>query len=186
MWRNICKEQWSWSPYKNKHKPNGKYKCETCGKTFALRWRLKKHQESHASLKARKCHYFNNEKVCPFEEIGCMFDHTLSKMCSYGQGCSHKLCSYQHGAYNSTNDKNNELTDKVDKVSKEKFVELTSDEQYDDKDEVNGDKSDKENTDDNLEFDDSEILEDEETEIIYQKFLENHKKRETEQKKKLN
>ena len=88
---------------KTNHEPNGKYKCDTCGKTFALRWRLKKHQESHASLKARKCHYFNNEKDCPFEEIGCMFDHTLSKMCSYGQRCSQKLCSYQHGAYNSTN-----------------------------------------------------------------------------------
>ena len=107
-------------------------------------------------------------------------------MCRYGQGCSHKLCSYQHGAYNSTNDKNNELTDKVDKVSKEKFVELTSDEQYDDKDEVNGDKSDKENTDDNLEYDDSEIEEDEETEIIFQRFLKNHEKKENELKKKLN
>ena len=95
---------------KTKHEPNGKYKCETCGKTFALKWRLKKHQENHDSLKARKCHYFNNEKVCPFEEIGCMFDHTLSEMCSYGQSCSHRLCSYQH-AYNSTNEKAIEPTD---------------------------------------------------------------------------
>ena len=115
-----------------------------------------------------------------------MFDHTLYEMCSYGQGCSHKLCSYQHGAYNSTNDKNNELTDKVDKVSKEKFVELTSDEQYDDKDEVKGDKSDNENTDDNLENDNSESEEDEETEIIFQRFLKNHEKKENELKKKLN
>ena len=65
-------------------------------------------------------------------------------------------------------------------------MELASNEQYDDKDEVNGDKSDKENTDDNLEYDDSEIEEDEETEIIFQRFLKNHEKKENELERKLN
>ena len=74
------------------HEKNRKYECYKCGKTFALRWRLGKHQESHGSSKNKKCHYFNNNKVCPFEEIGCMFAHIVSDMCMFGQKCSHKLC----------------------------------------------------------------------------------------------
>ena len=36
--------------YKEDHEPIGKYECDQCGKTFALRLRLGKHQESHESL----------------------------------------------------------------------------------------------------------------------------------------
>ena len=42
-----------------------------------------------------------------------------------------------------------------------------------------GDESDK-NTEDNLDMDNSEIDDDDETEIIYPKFLKNHAKRENE------
>ena len=52
--------------------------CEKCDKTFALAWRFKKHQDIHTNKNIRKCHYYNNQKCCPFEVIGCMFDHSLS------------------------------------------------------------------------------------------------------------
>ena len=39
---------------KEEHEPNGKYECDKCDKTFVLRWRLGKHQESHASSKTKK------------------------------------------------------------------------------------------------------------------------------------
>jgi hypothetical protein len=51
---------------------------------------------------------------------------------------------------------------------------------------TNGDKSDKMNTEDNLEMDKLEIEDDDDTEIIYQRFLINHKRRENEDNKKTN
>ena len=60
-----------------------------------------------------------------------------------------------------------------------------SEENIDEEDvnETKGDESDQVNIEDSLESVDSEI-EDDETEIIYQRFLENHKKKENELKKK--
>ena len=115
------------------HEPSGKYKCDTCGKSFALRWRLGKHQESHTSSNNKKCHYFNNNKVCPFEEIGCMFAHALSETCIFGSACSQKLCSYQHEPLNSTHDKTDEQAENVETVEntlKEQFEQLTYKEQH--------------------------------------------------------
>ena len=47
-------------------------------------------------LNVKCCHYFNNEKLCPFEEIGCMFRHAESKNCRFKQLCKIKLCQFQH------------------------------------------------------------------------------------------
>jgi hypothetical protein len=30
------------------------------------------------------CHYFNNDKKCPFEELGCKFLHSVSQICKFG------------------------------------------------------------------------------------------------------
>ena len=73
-------------------------KCKTCAKVFTknsdlevhieiehtelkkfecAEWRLKKHARIHTTnkLDLRYCHYFNNEKICPFAKLGCMFMH---------------------------------------------------------------------------------------------------------------
>ena len=73
-----------------------KFECIKCGKIFVLKWRLIKHQDIHNNQRVRKCHYFNNLKNCPFEAIGCMFDHSLSEKCIYGNKCTIKLCAFQH------------------------------------------------------------------------------------------
>ena len=39
---------------------------------------------------------FNNHKVCPFEELGCMFLHEDLGICTYDEECTNKLCSYKH------------------------------------------------------------------------------------------
>ena len=56
------------------------FDCEKCGKTFVLRWRLRKHLSGHETQTL--CHYFNNDKECPFEKIGCKFRHELSPSCN--------------------------------------------------------------------------------------------------------
>ena len=55
------------------------YNCTLCDKTFHRKWRLAKHELAHNSLNVKFCHYFNNGKDCPYEEIGCMFKHEPSK-----------------------------------------------------------------------------------------------------------
>jgi hypothetical protein len=42
------------------------------------------------------CHYFNNNKKCPYESIGCMFSHQFSGLCKYEKFCKNELCSFQH------------------------------------------------------------------------------------------
>ena len=42
------------------------------------------------------CHYFNNEKHCPYENIGCMFLHQDSENCYFGIRCKNKLCQFKH------------------------------------------------------------------------------------------
>ena len=72
------------------------FECEKCEKKFVLQWRLKKHQQIHETQNTKRCHHFNNKKVCPFEDLGCMFDHVLSGMCKYGKVGSNKLCQFQN------------------------------------------------------------------------------------------
>jgi hypothetical protein len=54
------------------------------------------HGKIHSDRSTKYCHYFNNGKVCPFEELGCKFLHILSEKCKFDQLCYKKLCSYQH------------------------------------------------------------------------------------------
>ena len=73
-----------------------RFKCKRCEKEFVLKWRLNKHEKIHNSQNVKKCHYFNNEKQCPFEKIGCMFEHSLAGQCRNGDLCKRKLCSFEH------------------------------------------------------------------------------------------
>ena len=93
-----------------KHETKG-YKCDECEKTFHLEWRFHKHQLSHNSTTIRKCHYFNNDKICPFEEIGCMFMHETSSKCKYDKLCRLKLCSFQHERRDITKNVDNERSE---------------------------------------------------------------------------
>ena len=50
------------------------------------------------------CHYFNNKKNCPYEEIGCMFKHAKSDDCWFKERCRNKLCQYAHDVAKISND----------------------------------------------------------------------------------
>ena len=146
------------------HEKQKQYKCDKCEHRFYLKWRLRKHMEGHDGKILKYCHYFNNALTCPFEENGCMFLHKMSPFCRFNATCANKLCQFRH-----SNKSKNINTREVEK----------------DKHSDNWDNSDEVNTE---EINDSELEDDddEETEIIYQRFLENHKKKENENRKKSN
>ena len=108
-----------------------KFKCEICDKTFALEWRLAKHQNMHTSKNIQKCHYFNNKKTCPFEQIGCMFDHSSAGECRYGKSCKIKLCSFEHKTSKTEENKlkddkdtPKETNDEIEMTDEEKSFDL--------------------------------------------------------------
>ena len=71
-------------------------KCEHCGKEFHTKWRLNKHMILHGDKFVRKCHFYNNDKDCPFEKIGCKFLHSQANECKFQETCSHLKCQYRH------------------------------------------------------------------------------------------
>ena len=68
------------SRVKTFHENHPEFKCEVCEKTFVLKWRLRKHMKIHNGH-VQPCHYYNNNKTCPFEELGCKFNHINSENC---------------------------------------------------------------------------------------------------------
>ena len=63
---------------------------------FHLKWRLKKHEQNHTkNSRAGYCHYYNNQKECPFVNAGCMFKHVKSGLCQ-NKNCTRPLCQFEH------------------------------------------------------------------------------------------
>ena len=105
---------------KTKHEAFQDYKCDHCDKTFVLKWRLQKHEKNHTRTALKKCHYFNNNIACPFEDLGCMFSHELSGACRFDRKCPTKLCSYQH---TKSSEHNFDVIETVDVVQGEDEAE---------------------------------------------------------------
>ena len=99
-----------------------------CDKTFALKWRLLKHQQNHLDHGRKKCHYFNNGGKCPFDDIGCMFAHEPSELCKFDAACRSKLCSFQHTNHGKESHMSKKSID-ID-IMDEQEVELNEDEKH--------------------------------------------------------
>ena len=54
----------------------------------------KKHMKMHND-DVKFCHFYNNNKNCPYEDIGCMFLHEMADPCIFNP-CLNKLCQYKH------------------------------------------------------------------------------------------
>ena len=66
---------------------------------------MKKHSVVHKNHEnIRRCHYFNNRKNCPFEELGCMFKHEYAPKCRYKDRCKIKYCQFQHEVKEKANE----------------------------------------------------------------------------------
>ena len=99
-------------------------KCNICDKEFYVNWRLKKHILSH-DLNLKFCHFYNNGKNCPYEDVGCKFKHKEAKSCRFDENCDKKLCQFKH-SQNKQKLKENNLsknnTERVDDLEKEDTI----------------------------------------------------------------
>ena len=75
-----------------KHKT---YPCKECEKVFDYEVNLENHIKAvHEDLKIF-CHYFNNNKECPYEEE-CIYIHKDSEDCRFGSKCERQMCMFKH------------------------------------------------------------------------------------------
>ena len=123
--RNNCDESIGKEVDLKKHKNRQKstnvvFKCEKCGKEFSEEWKLRAHVKTHGNYKCEKCdktfvnldikkkhvlishenmklfcHFYNNQKTCPFDDK-CIFLHEDSKFCRFDLMCERDLCMYKH------------------------------------------------------------------------------------------
>ena len=89
-------QHWKLEVHLKTHDTIDKFTCNICQKTFQVKWRLRKHMDMHINKNVKKCHFFNNDKTCPFEEIGCKFVHEVSAICFFKDNCTNKLCPFKH------------------------------------------------------------------------------------------
>ena len=67
------------------HEKHNVFQCDKCEKGFVLKWRLKKHMRLHAETNIKPCHYFNNDRNCPFKNLDASFAIRLLKFVSSGK-----------------------------------------------------------------------------------------------------
>ena len=91
----IFHTSWKLELHMKSHVNVAQLKCNLCNKEFYAKWRMDKHIADHEK-KRKFCHYFNNRKVCPYEEVGCKFDHSQSFNCKFEDKCRIKLCQFKH------------------------------------------------------------------------------------------
>ena len=81
----------------NMHKKDKLHECSHCETRFLTKWRLNKHENIHKNGNVSKtCHYYNNNKQCPFILSGCKFLHKDARKCKYSENCTFKLCKFKH------------------------------------------------------------------------------------------
>ena len=72
-----------------------KYECDECDKVFKYEAVLEKHMEAAHEDVELFCHYFNNDKDCPFEDE-CIYVHEESEYCKFAKNCERKFCMSKH------------------------------------------------------------------------------------------
>ena len=72
-----------------------KYPCDDCDKVFNYEVTLQRHVEAAHESCELFCHYYNNNKDCPYNDQ-CVFIHEESDECKYGKACERMLCMFKH------------------------------------------------------------------------------------------
>ena len=88
----VFDENWKLNAHMKKHR---EHPCQFCEKSFKFKDILEKHVKiTHESYKLY-CHFYNNEKECPFKE-DCIFLHEDSSQCRYEKLCERTYCMHKH------------------------------------------------------------------------------------------
>ena len=77
---DTFKEHWKLEKHLKEHGKSKEFMCESCDGKFYTDWRLKMHTKGHEDGDIKFCNYFNNFKICPYEELGCMCKHASIKL----------------------------------------------------------------------------------------------------------
>ena len=97
-------EKWKFKAHKKTCK---QYSCDQCDKIYKTENTHEKHTKiAHEQIKIY-CHYFNNEKPCPYNEE-CIFIHEKTDVCKYGENCGRTLCMFQHEESEDSSDSDDE------------------------------------------------------------------------------
>ena len=56
---------------------------------------MEKHTSDHR-VDIKFCHYYNNDKPCPYDKVGCKFKHENAPECRFNLRCTFKLCQFTH------------------------------------------------------------------------------------------
>jgi len=95
----FCKEtfteSWKMEEHLKHHGNERPFKCSICDKGFYLKWRMEKHTSDHR-VDIKFCHYYNNDKPCPYDKVGCKFKHENAPECRFNLRCTFKLCQFTH------------------------------------------------------------------------------------------
>ena len=94
-------------------KAHVKYDCDECGQEFKFEAILEKHIEAVHRDDVLYCHYFNNDKDCPFDEE-CIYLHEDSEPCKFNGICERKLCMYKHETTEDDKDDSDCDDDEID------------------------------------------------------------------------
>ena len=88
-------ESWKMEEHLEHHGNERPFKCSICEKGFYMKWRMEKHTSDHR-VDIKFCHYFNNDKPCPYDKVGCKFKHETAPECRFNLKCTFKLCQFTH------------------------------------------------------------------------------------------
>ena len=107
--------------HKKKHKS---FQCDKCSKIFKFNETREKHMQIvHENVKLY-CHYFNNDKVCPYKEEF-IFLHEDSDYCRYELSCERKLCMFKHCVNGENADDESDNVEKNEENEKKEENEKT-------------------------------------------------------------
>ena len=88
-------ESWKMEEHLEHHGNERPFKCSICDKGFYRKWRMEKHTSDHR-VDIKFCHYYNNDKPCPYDKVGCKFKHENAPECRFNLKCTFKLCQFTH------------------------------------------------------------------------------------------
>ena len=118
------------------------YPCDQCNKKFKYEsTKLKHTQVAHNNETWIFCHFFNNNKKCPYADQ-CFYAHEEADICKFENKCERSNCMYKHPVTETadsdescddiieeedagSDDSNSEASDKEDEKTKSELIKFT-------------------------------------------------------------